>query len=188
VAGVGGSDLTQRIEHIMTRPTTNPFTVSSRLLLAGVGVLVTSAPLATGVLNAQRGIPAATDAATISVAGPVAVLPSLPAPVSPAAAQDTRKVYRAGDDITLPKLVYEVKPVYTDEAKHAQIQGGVTLEAVVLENGTVGDVQVIRSLDAVHGLDKEAVKALKQWRFEPGKKDGKPVPVRVEVEMTFTLK
>jgi len=43
-------------------------------------------------------------------------------------------------------------------------------------------------LDTQHGLDDEAVKALKQWRFSPGTKDGKPVPVVVELEMTFTLR
>jgi protein TonB len=58
----------------------------------------------------------------------------------------------------------------------------------VLDDGTVGDVTVSRSLDSVHGLDEQAVKAMKQWLFDPGKKDGKAVRVRVTVEMTFTLK
>jgi protein TonB len=58
----------------------------------------------------------------------------------------------------------------------------------VLTNGNVGDVTVTRSLDATYGLDEEAAKAIKQWRFKPGTKDGKPVNVRVEVELTFTLK
>jgi protein TonB len=62
------------------------------------------------------------------------------------------------------------------------------LDTVVLADGTVGDVRVARSLDAVNGLDRQAVKAMKQWRFKPGLKDGKPVAVRVQVEMSFTLK
>ncbi len=70
----------------------------------------------------------------------------------------------------------------------ARIEGWVKLEAVVLETGEVGDVDVIESLDKVYGLDDEAVKCMRQWRFEPGTKDGKPVAVRVEVEMSFTLK
>ena len=53
-------------------------------------------------------------------------------------------------------------------------------------DGSIGDVKVTRSLDA--GLDQEAIKAVKQWRFEPGIKDGKPVPVRVALEMTFSLR
>jgi periplasmic protein TonB len=86
------------------------------------------------------------------------------------------------------RLVHEIKPSYTAAAMRAQIQGRIVLEAVVLESGAVGDVKVIRSLDAVHGLDDESVKALKQWRFEPGTKDKKPVAVLVEVEMRFTLR
>jgi TonB family protein len=62
----------------------------------------------------------------------------------------------------------------------------VILEAVVLTDGTVGEVRVVRSLDKQHGLDDEAVKTVKKWRFTPGKKDGSAVPVIVSVEMTFT--
>jgi protein TonB len=58
----------------------------------------------------------------------------------------------------------------------------------VLESGGVGDVTVTESLDPVYGLDDAAVTAAKQWRFEPATKDGKPVTVAVDVEMTFTLK
>lgn len=82
----------------------------------------------------------------------------------------------------------QVKAYYTEEAKKGGIQGSVYLDAVVLTDGTVGEVRVTRSLDAKYGLDAQAVKALKQWQFKPGTKDGKPVPVRVDIEMTFTLK
>ena len=70
----------------------------------------------------------------------------------------------------------------------AKIQGSLSLEAVVLESGLVGDVEIIDSLDQVYGLDDQAIKAIKQWRFKPGTKDGKPVAVRVLVEFSFTLK
>src|SRR5262249_41783353 len=89
----------------------------------------------------------------------------------------SRGVYRAGGGVTLPKLAREVKPQYTTEALQAKIQGTVLVECVVRPDGTVGDVHVARSLDPVYGLDSEAVKAAKQWTFEPGTKDGKPVPV-----------
>ncbi len=85
-------------------------------------------------------------------------------------------------------LSKDVKPVYTKEAKDAGVQGIVELEAVVLVDGTVGDITVTRSLDQKYGLDQQAVLAMKQWVFEPGKKDGKAVPIVVTVEMTFTLK
>ncbi len=110
------------------------------------------------------------------------------ASTSPQSGQDAPRVYRPGEGVKLPRLVTEVKPNYTREAMDARIQGTVRLEAVVLTTGEVGDVEVTQSLDAVYGLDDEAVKAIRQWRFEPGTKDGKPVAVRVEVEMSFKLK
>jgi TonB family protein len=90
--------------------------------------------------------------------------------------------------VTLPKVVSEVKPQYTPEAIRAKIQGTVTMNVVVRTDGTPRDIEITKSLDAKYGLDTQAVAALSQWRFEPGLKDGKPVPVRVTVEMRFTLK
>ena len=95
---------------------------------------------------------------------------------------------RPGKDVSMPRVVRDAKPDYTAAAKNARIQGNVIMEAVVREDGSVGDVKVTKSLDARHGLDEEAVKAMKKWEFKPGLKAGKPVPVAVEVEMTFTLK
>jgi protein TonB len=99
-----------------------------------------------------------------------------------------QEVFQAGREVTLPTVVSEVKPEYTPEAKRAHIEGGVIMDAVVLANGKVGNVTVARSLDSTFGLDQQAVKAAKQWTFKPGTKDGKPVAVRVQIEMTFTLK
>ena len=66
--------------------------------------------------------------------------------------------------------------------------GSVLVEAVVLPDGSVGEVQVVRSLDNVFGLDQEALKAAKQWKFMPGTRFGQPVPVLVTIELTFTLR
>ena len=95
---------------------------------------------------------------------------------------------RPGRDVARPQVLSEVKPNYTESAKKERIEGLVRMEVVVKDDGSVGDVKVIKSLDEKHGLDQEAVKAMKQWRFKPGTKSGKAVPVLVEVEMTFTLK
>ena len=70
----------------------------------------------------------------------------------------------------------------------AKVQGTVLLECVVQPDGTVGDVQVVRSLDSTFGLDQEAIKAAKQWRFAPGTRLGEPVSVLVTIELTFTLR
>ena len=88
--------------------------------------------------------------------------------------------------MSAPILVERVKPQYTARAKDARIPGTMALECVVETGRRVGDVEVTKALD--EDLDLEAVKAARQWRFEPGKKDGKAVRVRIALEMTFTLK
>jgi TonB family protein len=96
-------------------------------------------------------------------------------------------VYQPGaQGVTLPKVVHEVKPSYTRAAREARIQGVVTVEAVVLPGGAVGDLRVTAPLEP--SLDAEAIRAVKQWRFDPGRKDGKAVPVQVMIDLTFTLK
>ena len=104
------------------------------------------------------------------------------------AAQDTAQVYDPGNGITLPIAVREVRAQYTQEAMRARLEGTVVLQSVVLANGTVDDVRVVQSLDAEHGLDEQAVAAMKQWIFRPGQRGGKPVAVRISCEMTFTLR
>ena len=105
-----------------------------------------------------------------------------------ASAQTPPTVYKPGNGVTLPRVVKDVRPEYTSEAMAQRIEGQVLLEAVVIADGSVGDVNVARSLDSVYGLDANAVKAMKQWEFTPGTKDGKPVAVVINVEMAFTLK
>jgi TonB family protein len=97
-------------------------------------------------------------------------------------------VYKPGNGVTSPRLTYEKKPGYTGEAMRAKIQGIVVMEAVVLPDGSVGPVKITRSLDPRFGLDEEAIRTVKQWRFAPGTRLGQPVPVLVEIEMTFTLR
>jgi len=99
-----------------------------------------------------------------------------------------RQAYPPGNGVSTPRLIKEVKPEYTPEARAAKIQGTVLLSAVVLEDGTVDDVAVIRSLDTKYGLDGQAVKAAKQWLFSPGMKDGKPIAVKITIELAFTLR
>jgi TonB family protein len=97
-------------------------------------------------------------------------------------------VYRPGNGVELPSVLREVKPKYTAEAMRAKVQGTVLLECVVLPDGSVGNVQVAKSLDSTFGLDQEAIKAAKEWRFRPGTRLGQPVAVLVTIELTFTLR
>jgi protein TonB len=97
-------------------------------------------------------------------------------------------VYRPGSGVSSPQLLTQVKPQYTTDAMRAKIQGKVLLEVVVMPDGRAGDIRVVRSLDRTFGLDEEAIKAMRQWRFRPGSRQGQPVPVVVTVEMEFTLR
>jgi TonB family protein len=96
--------------------------------------------------------------------------------------------YRPGNGVTTPVVLREVKPQYTSDAMRAKVQGSVLLECIVRADGSVGDVKVARSLDPVFGLDLEAMKAARQWRFRPGMRQGEPVAVLVVIELTFTLR
>ena len=88
----------------------------------------------------------------------------------------------------LPVPIHQEKPQYTPAAMAARIEGTVLLETIVLADGSVGDVKVVRSLDSDLGLDQEAVKALKLWTWKPGTRGGEPASVAVQIELTFTLK
>ena len=93
-----------------------------------------------------------------------------------------------GNGVSWPRLVREVKPNYTPDAMRAQVEGMVELEILVLEDGSVGRVSIVRSLDARFGLDQEAINAVRRWRFDPGRRMGKAVATRVGVELSFNLR
>jgi len=105
-----------------------------------------------------------------------------------AAAQESAVHDSKEAGVTLPQPTRQVKAQYTAEAMRQMIEGDVLLGVVVKADGSVGAVDVKESLDSVYGLDANAVKAMKEWAFKPGTKDGKPVAVRVDVKMKFTLK
>jgi TonB family protein len=96
-------------------------------------------------------------------------------------------VYRVGGGVTPPRVLTEVKPTYTAKALLERIQGSVWLELVVRTDGTPSDIRVIRSLDS-NGLDEQAILAIDQWRFEPGRMNGKPVNVLVTVMIDFLIR
>jgi TonB family protein len=96
--------------------------------------------------------------------------------------------YRPGNGVETPRLLKEIKPQYTAQAMRAKIQGEVLLECVVGVDGSVGNIRVVRSLDSSFGLDQEAIKAARQWRFAPGTRQGQPVPVLVTIAIAFTLR
>jgi TonB family protein len=97
-------------------------------------------------------------------------------------------VFQVGNGVQEARVLTQVRPKYTTEAMQARVQGVVWLEIVVRTDGSVGAVRVIRSLDPKLGLDQEAIKAARQWRFRPGTRMGQPVPVEITIELSFSLR
>jgi TonB family protein len=86
---------------------------------------------------------------------------------------------------TPPRAIKSPDPKYSKEARKKKIEGITLLWLIVGADGLPRDIRVARSVG--YGLDEEAIKAVKKWRFKPGTMDGKPVAVMVNVEVTFRL-
>jgi TonB family protein len=95
------------------------------------------------------------------------------------------KVYRIGNGVSAPSILYKVEPQYTPEAKDDKIQGTVKLQVEITPEGVAENFLVLQSLDA--GLDANAITAVSNWRFKPGMKDGEPVAVFATIEINFHL-
>jgi len=94
-------------------------------------------------------------------------------------------VFRVGGGVSAPRAIYAPDPEYSEEARKAKYQGTCVLWLVVGPDGHPRDIRVARSLGL--GLDEKAVEAVKQWKFDPAMKDGKPVAVQINVEVDFRL-
>ncbi|HLH17807.1 MAG TPA: energy transducer TonB [Bryobacteraceae bacterium] len=94
-------------------------------------------------------------------------------------------VYRIGNGVSPPQLIEKVEPKYTEQARQAKYQGTVLLYIEVNPEGQATNIRVQRGLGL--GLDENAVKAVSQWKFKPGMKDGAPVTVAATVEVNFRL-
>lgn len=111
-----------------------------------------------------------------------AILPAPPAPGLAGVAELPPLPQRA---VYAPTLASKVEPAYSEAARILKVMGTVHLALVVEKDGTPSSVQLMRGLG--FGLDEEAAKAVKQWRFHPGMVDGKPARVVVQVEVNFRI-
>ena len=93
--------------------------------------------------------------------------------------------FHVGGGVSAPKAVYAPDPEYSEEARKAKYTGTCVLWLVVGPDGRPRDIRVARSLGL--GLDEKAIEAVRSWKFEPAMKDGKPVAVQINVEVSFRL-
>jgi TonB family protein len=89
------------------------------------------------------------------------------------------------DGVTAPVVMHRVNPNYPDQAKKNGIFGIVILATDIDENGDVTDARVLKGLP--DGLDQAAIDAVRQWKFRPAMKDGKPVAVTFNLTINFRL-
>ena len=175
VSGVTGADLKQRMVRIMTQRSVDKLGILKKLLLVAIGTGAVAAPIIAGLIKAPLA----------SAESARATLNSTPMMVGGASkhVDDPQQVYHVGGDVTAPKLVYAPDPEYTEEARRAKYEGACVISTIVDAQGNPTQVQVVRQLGM--GLDNKAVEAVKQYKFVPGMRLGKPVAVGVKIEVNF---
>lgn len=94
-------------------------------------------------------------------------------------------IYHVGGGVSAPRAIYTPEPEFSEEARKAKYQGVVVLTIIVGTDGRVHNPRVLRSLGM--GLDEKAVEGVKTWKFDPSKKDGRPVAVEMNIEVAFNL-
>jgi protein TonB len=94
-------------------------------------------------------------------------------------------VFRVGGGVSAPRTIYAPDPEYSEEARKAKYQGTCVLWLIVGPDGRPRDIRLARSLGL--GLDEKAIEAVRTWKFEPAMKDGRPVAVQINVEVSFRL-
>jgi protein TonB len=112
--------------------------------------------------------------------GPKSVGTALPDPPRP-----PEQPRRVGGDIVPPQRTVYKAPVYPQAAVAARIEGIVILEATIDAQGVVQDVTVLRSLPM---LDRAAVEAVRQWRYQPTRLNGQAIPIIMTVTVNFSLR
>jgi len=95
-------------------------------------------------------------------------------------------IYKLGDiGVSAPVAKFTPEPDFSEEARKAKYQGVVVLAAIIGPDGRPRNIRVVRALGM--GLDEKAVERVKTWLFEPGKKNGTPVAVAMNLEVDFRL-
>jgi len=87
--------------------------------------------------------------------------------------------------VTAPVVLFKLEPEYTEDARRARIQGTVILRIEVDTDGQARNISVRQSLGL--GLDERAIDAVRQWKFRPGRQNGRPVVTVALVEVNFRL-
>jgi bla regulator protein blaR1 len=185
VSGVTGGDLKKRIVRIMSPHSAATLSLPKKLLLAAIGIGSVVGPVVAGLVKAPLA----------SAQSSQFNLGSQPAAFSAAQQPDASlrnpyrnfatpsQIYHVGGGVSAPKLLFAPDPEFSEKARKAKYQGVCVLALIVDEEGKPQRIQVVRHLGM--GLDKKAVEAVKQYKFEPAMRNDKPVAVEVHIEVNF---
>ena len=105
-------------------------------------------------------------------------------PFAPDLKPPVRRPVRVGTSIAAPKKLFDVQPIYPPIAESARIEGDVTVEIVVADDGSVQDAKVVRSIPL---LDAAALATVRRWQYARTRIDGVAVPVVMTVRVPFRL-
>lgn len=94
-------------------------------------------------------------------------------------------LYTPGNGVSMPRAIYSPEPEFSEEARRSKYQGEVTLLAIIGADGLPRNLTVVRSLGM--GLDEKALEAVRTWRFDPARKDGRAVAVQMNIIVNFHL-
>jgi TonB family protein len=94
-------------------------------------------------------------------------------------------VFGVGNGVSMPRAIYAPEPEFSEEARIKKFQGEVTLLVTIGTDGRARNLTVVRSLGM--GLDQKALDAVRTWRFDPARKDGRPVAVQMNIIVNFHL-
>ncbi len=195
-----GSSLGQRVEAIMTY---RPISLARpRGLAAALALGMILGPLAVGAGRAQArdaGLPAdpvpSPPIPPLTTAAPALAERTNHETTAPASSSASRT--DSSRDALRPqqtsrrsgiRAIRQVQPTYTPEALRAGIEGSVELEVLITPDGTVSDVRVVKSLDRQFGLDEQAIRTARLWRFAPPiDPQGRSVQAVVTLILDFRL-
>jgi TonB family protein len=119
----------------------------------------------------------------VGIDGPQAISAAASADQHPTADLAGEPLRKIGGGVSAPTIIYQVEPQFSDQARAAKFNGLVTVQLILNAQGVPENVHVIRGVGM--GLDENAVEAVRQYRFQPAKENGNPVPVLLNVEVNF---
>jgi bla regulator protein BlaR1 len=182
ISGVTGANLKQRIIRIMTRRPAEKLGLARKLLLAAIGLGTVAGPVVAGLVRippaSAQSPQVNSDPKEVDSDNPIGGIQN-----SAAKFAGGTQTYHVGGEVSAPKLVYAPDPEYSSKARRANYQGVCVVSVIVDAKGKPQHVQVVRHLGM--GLEKKAVEAVKQYKFEPAMLHDKPVAVTVNIEVNF---